>query len=65
MRHHIRRNQGCWEVWMVGRYGKQLLAASPHGIMDAWEKACDVHGRLAAMVCELEKADEQATRPIT
>jgi hypothetical protein len=42
--HHIRRKDGVWEIF----WGKELAAASPHSILDAWEKACDWHGRMAA-----------------
>ncbi len=50
--HHIRRKNGQWQVFWSHPKGKwtttTLIAQSPHGIMDAWEKAMDWHGKKAA-----------------
>ncbi len=52
MNHHITRRDGLWQVWWKhikdGKAVSELIALSPHGIMDAWNKAMDAHGQKAA-----------------
>ncbi len=51
MNHHITRRDGRWQVywWRPSeKWCRFLIGQSPHGIMDAWDKAMDWHGKKAA-----------------